>query len=367
MSILYPTAIDTFTNPTASNNLSNPSHSLQHSNENDAIVALETKVGVNNSTDPASLDYKVANSVMSSSVFTTDNALVRVDRPTTNNRNVQQAAATMNDVGDLILPASRYLIAADANLNIASNAGGTGVVNVGCLGDHVQIAGNGGDIDFGGGSTASETRWLEPSGSGFNYFALKAQAMAANTVYLLPTAKPSTRGLWMSDSSGSMSWLENTDWTSFTPTINAVTSNPTKGATRTENCWWKRDGHDMLIIFLYRQTSAGTAGTGTYLIPLPNSVSVDTSVVTTGSFATQSVCGSIVGHGRAEALTGGGTYDFRAAAAVFCYDSSNLAIHGIYASQSGSDSGVIVGSGALDLSNGTVVYSFQARVPISGW
>jgi len=42
----YPTSLDTFTNPTTSDSLNSPSHSLQHANANDAIEALETKVGV---------------------------------------------------------------------------------------------------------------------------------------------------------------------------------------------------------------------------------------------------------------------------------------------------------------------------------
>ena len=60
MAINYPTSIDTFTNPTPSDNLDTPSvlHTDQHANINDAVTALETKVGVNDSTDASSLDFR---------------------------------------------------------------------------------------------------------------------------------------------------------------------------------------------------------------------------------------------------------------------------------------------------------------------
>lgn len=44
----YPTSLDTFTNPTATSLLTSPSHSALHSDINDAVEALETKVGIGN-------------------------------------------------------------------------------------------------------------------------------------------------------------------------------------------------------------------------------------------------------------------------------------------------------------------------------
>jgi hypothetical protein len=46
MATNYPTSLDAFVNPTVTDSLNSPSHSLQHANANDAIEALETKVGV---------------------------------------------------------------------------------------------------------------------------------------------------------------------------------------------------------------------------------------------------------------------------------------------------------------------------------
>lgn len=61
MATNFPTSLDSFTNPTASdptNSVTVP-HATQHANANDAIEALQAKVGVNSSAVATSLDYKV--------------------------------------------------------------------------------------------------------------------------------------------------------------------------------------------------------------------------------------------------------------------------------------------------------------------
>jgi hypothetical protein len=60
MATNFPASLDTLTNPTSSDSLSSPSHSAQHANVNDAIEALQAKVGVDSSAVTTSLDYKVA-------------------------------------------------------------------------------------------------------------------------------------------------------------------------------------------------------------------------------------------------------------------------------------------------------------------
>ena len=58
--INYPTSLDVLANPTTSNPLNSPSHAGQHSDANDAIEALEAKVGANSSAVSTSHDYKIA-------------------------------------------------------------------------------------------------------------------------------------------------------------------------------------------------------------------------------------------------------------------------------------------------------------------
>lgn len=60
MSTNFPTGLDTLTNPTSTDPMTSPSHSAQHANANDAIEALEAKVGIDGSAVTTSLDYKIA-------------------------------------------------------------------------------------------------------------------------------------------------------------------------------------------------------------------------------------------------------------------------------------------------------------------
>ena len=60
MATNFPSSVDSFTNPTTSDTLASVSHSAQHSDVNDAVEALEAKVGVDSSTVSSSLDYRVA-------------------------------------------------------------------------------------------------------------------------------------------------------------------------------------------------------------------------------------------------------------------------------------------------------------------
>lgn len=61
MPTTFPAALDNFANPepTTLENAPGFEHHLQHGNANDAIEALEAKVGVDNSTVPGTLDYQV--------------------------------------------------------------------------------------------------------------------------------------------------------------------------------------------------------------------------------------------------------------------------------------------------------------------
>lgn len=60
MSTNFPTSADTLTNPTSGDNLSSPDHATQHANANDAIEAIETKLGTGASNQtPASSKFLV--------------------------------------------------------------------------------------------------------------------------------------------------------------------------------------------------------------------------------------------------------------------------------------------------------------------
>lgn len=53
----FPTSLDNLSNPESTDSLSG--HAQQHADTNDAIEALQTKVGINGSAAPSSLDYRI--------------------------------------------------------------------------------------------------------------------------------------------------------------------------------------------------------------------------------------------------------------------------------------------------------------------
>jgi hypothetical protein len=59
MATNFPTSLDSLTNPQGTDSVAAVPHAAQHANANDAIEALEAKVGANNSAVTTSLDYRV--------------------------------------------------------------------------------------------------------------------------------------------------------------------------------------------------------------------------------------------------------------------------------------------------------------------
>ena len=60
MATSFPSSLDSFTNPVSSDTLSSPSHAGQHTDLNDAVAALQSKVGIDSSADTSSLEYRIA-------------------------------------------------------------------------------------------------------------------------------------------------------------------------------------------------------------------------------------------------------------------------------------------------------------------
>jgi len=72
MATTFPTTLDQLLNPAANDSVQLVSHAAQHSNANDAIEAIQTKLGVNNSTDVETIDYKVRDLI--SKIYTNEMA-----------------------------------------------------------------------------------------------------------------------------------------------------------------------------------------------------------------------------------------------------------------------------------------------------
>ena len=92
MAITYPTTLDTFSNPTGTDLLENANanldHDVQHSNANDAIEALQAKVGVNSSAVTTSHDYKL------SEVVSTDKSVGKTATQTLTNKTLTSPTIT---------------------------------------------------------------------------------------------------------------------------------------------------------------------------------------------------------------------------------------------------------------------------------
>lgn len=72
MATNFPTSLDSLTNPSGTDSMSSPSHSGQHADANDAIEALQAKVGADSSAVTTSHDYKISALETDVSTNTTD-------------------------------------------------------------------------------------------------------------------------------------------------------------------------------------------------------------------------------------------------------------------------------------------------------
>ena len=70
----------------------------------------------------------------------------------------------------------------------------------------IFLADAGGNVVLGGGTTASELRLLEPSGSGTNYTAFKTQAQTGDITYTLPPDDGDAGEFLKTDGAGSLTW-----------------------------------------------------------------------------------------------------------------------------------------------------------------
>jgi hypothetical protein len=145
----------------------------------------------------------------------------------------------------------------------------------------------------------------------------------------------------------------DTDWVYESLTFTSTGVSPTKGGgTVRDRIYWRRQGDSMQIRVDYRHTSAGGAGTGVYLIKIPNNQVADLNKVS----ATTGANAFTTGTGMAE--WSDETTVSRCGAAVL-YDSTHFKLADMIAGD-WSASNVSFSSGILQV--GTIL-----TVPISGW
>lgn len=95
MATNFPASLDTFVNPAATDNLATVNHASQHDNINDAVAALEAKVGVNGSAVTTSLDYKVNHPFPAPAFLRSASAIATMDPTTLNNSFLTLTSSTL--------------------------------------------------------------------------------------------------------------------------------------------------------------------------------------------------------------------------------------------------------------------------------
>lgn len=139
----------------------------------------------------------------------------------------------------------------------------------------------------------------------------------------------------------------------YTVAITGTTSNPTKGTVAEDTAYWYRQRNCIVIQYTYRQTGAGSAGSGIYLFNVPSGLTIDAAKLGTAGASGSGVVGT-----------------------VYCFINSVL-YSGIATPNNttniklivGNDTTALVGVGSAfgGLSFASCNYSFTATLPISGW
>jgi len=158
MATNFPTTLDTLTNPLSTDALNSPSHSAQHANANDAIEALEAKVGADSSAVASSHTYKITqletngvtltgsqtltNKTLTSPTINTATISGAVLKETEETWNVSATAAT-GTVNMDVLTSSAWYYTSNASANWTFNFRGDGSTTLASLlatGDSITVA-----------------------------------------------------------------------------------------------------------------------------------------------------------------------------------------------------------------------------------
>ena len=137
MATNFPTSLDSLTNPTATDTLDSPPHDTQHADANDAIEAIQAKVGVDGSAVTTSHEYRInsieelnTNAQVGTTytlVLTDDGKVVEMNNASANTLTVPPNSSVAFPVGAQILVlqtgAGQTTLAAGAGVTINSKDG----------------------------------------------------------------------------------------------------------------------------------------------------------------------------------------------------------------------------------------------------
>ena len=154
-----------------------------------------------------------------------------------------------------------------------------------------------------------------------------------------------------------------TDWVNAgTMSVIGTTANPTKGTVSIDSMRWRRIGDSMHVRIAYRQTAAGTAGTGDYLFLMPLGYQIDLAKVE--SYTTVEGQGSNYQNGFACGVSqfsnSTNSYD----GVVTVYDANSVRAFGF---TDGGAQGTIGSTSSFGLAQTNMFYTLDFVVPIVGW
>lgn len=220
------------------------------------------------------------------------------------------------------------------------------------------------------GSVTNDSQ-LKRSANDFNTFTEKTTPAANDILIIEDSAASGAKkyikysNLGISSGSGATAWQDLPSVAAGT-WIKATTTNPTFGTIVKNKGMWRRNGGNLEIEWDFRQSSAGTAGSGTYLLDISGlSLTIDTAkkAGNTG-VASQLDFDSKVG------VYSGFNNDngTRAEGGVYVYNSTQLKVAYIYAVNGTGTAGYnIWGSGGNQFSIANLTNNVRISVPISGW
>ncbi len=135
----FPNSIDTYVNPQPTDDEVLVPHAAQHQNHNDSVIALETKVGSNNSTVQTSHDFKL------SEVATGDKAVSKTATQTLTNKTLTAPTITGGTSTSQTLTTPTVNVGADATGDIYARSSGGGLTRIpnGSLGQVLTATGAG--------------------------------------------------------------------------------------------------------------------------------------------------------------------------------------------------------------------------------
>lgn len=152
--------------------------------------------------------------------------------------------------------------------------------------------------------------------------------------------------------------------TNTTINVSAVTTAPTKGSTRPmDKVTWYRDGCYMVATYNYEHTNAGSAGSGEYLVQLPQSYVADTRFVTATTVASNNVSENSL----QSSYIGDGTFGIDGGARgymkAYLYNNQFFRLSFFET----ASSYIIWNSGYWGFGNANLGFTATIRVPINGW